>query len=181
MKTLDRVREIRERRMLSQEELAERAGVSVFTVQRIERGEGGVRPKTGRSIARALDVEVEDLLPKSQTPLFDDPTEVRRESKGEALAMLTGRLENLAERGEQLRVEILAASDGFPLWKAGRFAGAYAELGQLYEDLAGEGNSTGPARDAMWRLRRVASELSPLFDQGLHGPLDGELREFDAS
>jgi transcriptional regulator with XRE-family HTH domain len=55
--------------MLSQQELADRAGVSLFTVQRIERGEGAVRQKTGRAVARALGVGVEDLLPKVQAPL----------------------------------------------------------------------------------------------------------------
>jgi len=55
--------------MLSQQELADRAGVSLFTIQRIERGEGSVRPKTGRAVARALSVHVEALLPKLQAPL----------------------------------------------------------------------------------------------------------------
>ena|SRR5215210_1627000 len=56
--------------MLSQEELAERAGISRFTVQRVERGDGGVRPKTGRALAEALDVEVEELFdtPKASSP-----------------------------------------------------------------------------------------------------------------
>ena len=73
MRPLDGVRELRERRMLSQQELADRAGVSLFTVQRIERGEGAVRPKTGRAVAAALGVGVEVLLPKAQATLpFDD-------------------------------------------------------------------------------------------------------------
>lgn len=69
MRPLEGVKELRERRMLSQQELADRAGVSLFTVQRIERREGSVRPKTGRTIAAALGVGVEDLLGKAQAPL----------------------------------------------------------------------------------------------------------------
>ena len=68
MRPLEGVREWRERRMLSQQELADRAGVSLFTIQRIERGEGSVRPKTGRAVAKALGVAVEDLLPKVPAP-----------------------------------------------------------------------------------------------------------------
>jgi transcriptional regulator with XRE-family HTH domain len=72
LRPLEGVRELRGRRMLSQQELADLAGVSLFTVQRIERGEGSVRPKTGRAIANALGVTVEELLPqgKAQAPLF---------------------------------------------------------------------------------------------------------------
>jgi transcriptional regulator with XRE-family HTH domain len=56
--------------MLSQQEVADRAGTSLFTIQRIERGEGNVRPKTGRGLAAALSVPIEELLPKAQAPLF---------------------------------------------------------------------------------------------------------------
>jgi transcriptional regulator with XRE-family HTH domain len=71
----ERVREWRHRRMLSQQELADRAGTSLFTIQRIERGEGNVRPKTGRGVAAALGVPIEELLPKAQAPLFREPLE----------------------------------------------------------------------------------------------------------
>jgi transcriptional regulator with XRE-family HTH domain len=66
--------------MLSQQEVADRAGTSLFTIQRIERGEGNVRPKTGRGVAAALGVEVEELLPKAQSPLplEYEPTEPQR-------------------------------------------------------------------------------------------------------
>ena len=74
---MERVRELRELRMLSQQELADRAGVSLFTIQRIERGEGSVRPKTGRAVSSALGVGVEELLPKAQAPLpFEEPAEL---------------------------------------------------------------------------------------------------------
>lgn len=65
----ERVKEWRHRRMLSQQEVADRAGTSLFTIQRIERGEGNVRPKTGRGVAAALGVPIEELLPKAQSPL----------------------------------------------------------------------------------------------------------------
>ncbi len=78
-----RVKEWRHRRMLSQQEVADRAGTSLFTIQRIERGEGNVRPKTGRGVAAALGIPIEELLPKAQAPLFreapeQEPPEERR-------------------------------------------------------------------------------------------------------
>jgi transcriptional regulator with XRE-family HTH domain len=71
----EKVKEWRHRRMLSQQEVADRAGTSLFTVQRIERGEGNVRPKTGRGLAAALGVPIEELLPKAQAPLFLERSE----------------------------------------------------------------------------------------------------------
>jgi transcriptional regulator with XRE-family HTH domain len=71
----ERVKEWRHRRMLSQQEVADRAGTSLFTIQRIERGEGNVRPKTGRGVAAALGIPIEELLPKAQAPLFREPPE----------------------------------------------------------------------------------------------------------
>jgi transcriptional regulator with XRE-family HTH domain len=71
----ERVKEWRHRRMLSQQEVADRAGTSLFTIQRIERGEGNVRPKTGRGVAAALGIPIEELLPKVQAPLFREPPE----------------------------------------------------------------------------------------------------------
>jgi transcriptional regulator with XRE-family HTH domain len=59
---------LREARFLSQEDLAERAGVSRATIYKAEGG-SGVSPKTGRALADALAVEPEDLLdPKGLAP-----------------------------------------------------------------------------------------------------------------
>jgi transcriptional regulator with XRE-family HTH domain len=75
--------------MLSQQEVADRAGTSLFTIQRIERGEGNVRPKTGRGVAAALGVPIEELLPKTQAQLFREPAE--HELLDERRAEATGR------------------------------------------------------------------------------------------
>ena len=91
MRPLDaqRVKEWRHRRMLSQQEVAERAGTSLFTIQRIERGEGNVRPRTGRGVAAALGVPIEELLPKAQAQLFQELPE--HELLDERRAQATGR------------------------------------------------------------------------------------------
>ena len=109
MRQLEGVRDLRERRMLSQQELADRAGVSLFTVQRIERGEGGVRPKTGRAIAAALDVGVEDLLGKAQAPLPD--FEVERREATYDIALDAARLQAEYDRVAANRT---LASEGIP-------------------------------------------------------------------
>ncbi len=58
----DRLREVRTRRLLTQEELAERAGVSPSTVVNIERDNREPHFRTIRKLAKALDVEPIELL-----------------------------------------------------------------------------------------------------------------------
>jgi transcriptional regulator with XRE-family HTH domain len=55
------LRRLRERRLLSQEELAAKAGLSRPTVSRIERGMDA-RPATIRRLAKALRVPPTDLI-----------------------------------------------------------------------------------------------------------------------
>lgn len=73
----DKVREQRERAWMSQQDTADASGVSLFTVQRIERGDGAVRPGTARAIAKALGVTPDDLAdaPKNPPPRSERPVE----------------------------------------------------------------------------------------------------------
>jgi transcriptional regulator with XRE-family HTH domain len=71
---IPKLRQWREARALTQEELAEKAGVSARSVAGYEAG-AGARPGTVRNLAAALDIEVMDLLedyPKARTPLRDN-------------------------------------------------------------------------------------------------------------
>jgi transcriptional regulator with XRE-family HTH domain len=57
-----RLRELRRRRVLTLEELAEKAGVGRNTIWRLEHGVMGAQPRTIRKLAKALDVEAEELV-----------------------------------------------------------------------------------------------------------------------
>ena len=57
-----RVREWRERRLLTQRELAAKVGMTVGTINRIERGANRPRLSTLRRIAEALNVEADQLV-----------------------------------------------------------------------------------------------------------------------
>jgi transcriptional regulator with XRE-family HTH domain len=59
---LTRLRAIRERKALSQRELAAKAGVSPVTVARIETGQDEPYPSTVRKLAAALGVEPAELM-----------------------------------------------------------------------------------------------------------------------
>ncbi len=67
--TLPRLRAVREARLMTQEELAQKAGISRFTVARTVKGEPA-RYSTVRKFATALGVEVDRLMaadrPKSR-------------------------------------------------------------------------------------------------------------------
>jgi len=66
MKIRNKVKNIRESRLLSKSELARKAGVSVLTIARIERGEE-CRMETMRKIILALGYSLED-----KTKVFQD-------------------------------------------------------------------------------------------------------------
>jgi transcriptional regulator with XRE-family HTH domain len=57
-----RLKDWRERRLLTQAELAERVGMTVGTINRIERGVHEPRFSTIRKLAAALDVAADDLI-----------------------------------------------------------------------------------------------------------------------
>lgn len=65
----ERVLDLRVRNLMTQQELAAHMEVSLFTVQRIERGEGGVRPATARALARVLNVFPEEVLLTEETKI----------------------------------------------------------------------------------------------------------------
>jgi transcriptional regulator with XRE-family HTH domain len=58
----EKLREIRTRRLLTQDELAEKAGVSQSTIANIERDNAEPQFRTIRKLAKALDIEPTDLL-----------------------------------------------------------------------------------------------------------------------
>lgn len=74
----DRLGDVRRRRGLTQEQLAERAGVSVSVVRKLERGErDGGRMATLLALARSLDVSTSALFePGAPAPITDDPHQV---------------------------------------------------------------------------------------------------------
>jgi transcriptional regulator with XRE-family HTH domain len=59
---VERLKELRKLRALSQDELAEAAGIGRATLSRIERGETGAHGRTLRRLAEALGVSVEELV-----------------------------------------------------------------------------------------------------------------------
>ena len=55
------IRELRQRKLLSQRELAQKAGVSETTIVKLEMGATKPQPRTLRKIAEALGISAEDM------------------------------------------------------------------------------------------------------------------------
>ncbi len=62
MRALFRLKEHRNRRMLTQEELAKLSGVSRPTIARLETTDTRATPATARKLAKVLKVKPEDLV-----------------------------------------------------------------------------------------------------------------------
>ena len=60
----EKLRDFRKRALLTQEQLAERSGVGITTIVRIERNQVEPHARTIRKLAEALDLEPKDLLPR---------------------------------------------------------------------------------------------------------------------
>src|SRR3954452_22107034 len=69
MAKLTRLRDVRQRKALTQQQLADRAGVNRVTIARIEGGKDEPFPTTVRKVADALGVEPEELLAPAPEPL----------------------------------------------------------------------------------------------------------------
>lgn len=81
---LDRLREWRDYRGLTQEELAERAEVARYSISNYEKGKTSARRPTALKIAGALDIDLQDLQtpparPKVPAPLLSLSEGQRRE------------------------------------------------------------------------------------------------------
>lgn len=59
---VERLKELRQERVLSLRELEERSGVSYNTIWRIEDGRQGAHPRTIRKLAEALGVKPSELV-----------------------------------------------------------------------------------------------------------------------
>ncbi len=57
-----KLKELRRRRVLTLEELAEKADIGRNTIWRLEHGVMGAQPRTIRKLAKALGVEPEELV-----------------------------------------------------------------------------------------------------------------------
>jgi transcriptional regulator with XRE-family HTH domain len=130
----DRLREIRKRRGLSQRELAERSGVSVSLIRKLEQGErNDTRLETARQLAEALTVPTTKLLAEHpESP--DGGDAVARWAPVHAALAASPQTDGLAEAPtyEGVRASLDAT---VPLFSHDRFAELVVALPPLLRDV----------------------------------------------
>jgi transcriptional regulator with XRE-family HTH domain len=78
MVRLTRLKDVRQRKALTQQQLADKAGVNRVTIARIEAGTDEPFPTTVRKVADALGVEPEELLEPGADPTSRGPARMPR-------------------------------------------------------------------------------------------------------
>ena len=113
---MERIRQLRKQRGLSQAKLAVMADMDPATLNRLERGTGNPNLKTLERVADALEVEVADLFPKvpgrssPEPSLFNGLEEERREAFEILFDNLRIHITGTADRW------IRAAETGYAFW-----------------------------------------------------------------
>lgn len=104
-----RVREYREKRMMTQEMLAERSGISVNHLSHIERANTKVGLPTLVKVANALDATIDDLLcdslPQIKTPFVNAIAELAADCDTNEIRMYTAVLKTLKQVYRDLNKE----------------------------------------------------------------------------
>jgi transcriptional regulator with XRE-family HTH domain len=81
MKELNTLKEYRQRKNYTQEELAKQSGISIRTIQRIEKGLTKGSPHTLKALAKALDIKSSDIIvfkeEQENTIVYDDYHKVK--------------------------------------------------------------------------------------------------------
>jgi len=165
--------------------VARKAGTSKNTILSAEHG-GDIRPTTARKLAEALDVEIDDLLGETESPLAEAPpaeqpplngflAEERREEEEVAVASITA----LAEAGERLQEELKEVVGGIPASALYQFFAAHNLARLIYGEWSRNGQVSAGLRDAKERIDAVGKRMDPLLNQLMHPGSATAARERD--
>ncbi len=130
---MDELRRIRKERGLSQQRLADLAGVDKVTIVHIEGGKVSPKVETLEKLATALEVDLADLFPKAQAPLFRElPDPATQEERRVLWESTVKDARRLRETGRDRLEELLAA------WYASKERGEDSGTRRAYLDEMGE-------------------------------------------
>ena len=172
---MDRIRQLRKERGLSQAKLAVIADMDPATLNRLERGTGNPNIKTLQRVADALDVSIAGLLvdasPKAQTlqPSLEDAAQ--SEALQEALAVL---FQGLARRGQGIVEQSLREGPSGALSR--ELNEYYAEVAALHR-LKGRGDIFGRDSDDLAEAEAAYQEVANRIEAMLRQDVDATEEE----
>jgi transcriptional regulator with XRE-family HTH domain len=167
---MDRIRQLRKERGLSQAKLAVIADMDPATLNRLERGTGNPNIKTLQRVADALDVSIagllEDASPKAQTlqPSLEDAAQ--SEALQEALAVL---FQGLARRGQGIVEQSLREGPSGALSR--ELNEYYAEVAALHR-LKGRRDIFGRDSDELAEAEAAYQEVEDRIQAMLRQDID---------
>ncbi|MGW7473645.1 helix-turn-helix domain-containing protein [Streptomyces cyaneofuscatus] len=158
----DRIRALREFRDITQDQLAERAGVSVDTIRKLEQGvRESARINTLRGLARALDVQLERLV--------GQPTVTQQLTDDGGLLALRDAIQDPGSLPGVLGDDDLEDPPGPTEWAAQvqaatetYWTGGYSSLASTLPGLLRDGRATARQHDteSVWRHLALAYQLA---------------------
>jgi transcriptional regulator with XRE-family HTH domain len=172
---MDRIRQLRKERGLSQAKLAVIADMDPATLNRLERGTGNPNIKTLQRVADALDVSIagllEDASPKAQTlqPSLEDAAQ--SEALQEALAVL---FQGLARRGQGIVEQSLREGPSGALSR--ELNEYYAEVAALHQ-LKGKRDIFGRDSDELAEAEAAYQEVEDRIQAMLRQDVDATEEE----
>ena len=172
---MDRIRQLRKERGLSQAKLAVIADMDPATLNRLERGTGNPNIKTLQRVADALDVSIagllEDASPKAQTlqPSLEDAAQ--SEALQEALAVL---FQGLARRGQGIVEQSLREGPSGALSR--ELNEYYAEVAALHR-LKGRRDIFGRDSDELAEAEEAYEEVEARIQAMLRQDIDATEEE----
>ena len=167
---MDRIRQLRKERGLSQAKLAVIADMDPATLNRLERGTGNPNINTLQRVADALDVSIagllEDASPKAQTlqPSLEDAAQ--SEALQEALAVL---FQGLARRGQGIVEQSLREGPSETLSR--ELNEYYAEVAALHR-LKGRRDIFGRDSDELAEAEAAYQEVEDRIQAMLRQDID---------
>ncbi len=179
---MDELRRLRQGRGWTQAKLAVESGVDPSTVNQIETGARRPTTRTLDKLATALEVEVADLFPKDQAPLFTErleqaSSEQRREHR-DLMADAFARLIDLWEEDLVRQEDLISGAHAgerrdsklaFSRWiSSGVLARNCRRAAEVIEETYAEAETdSSPLRAMMDRLE-VLAERADTFSRGAH-------------
>jgi transcriptional regulator with XRE-family HTH domain len=171
-----RIRDIRKARDLSQERLAQQAGVTLSLISKVETGRiTDLHYSTLSGVARALGISVGELIgevdaPKELAPTSPQPVaeELGNGARREREELTTALMHEGVQYAEDIEEKLEAMSDEMPLATVNRLTEHHLALRTIYEEIESTRQPSAELQEAYEKLEKAVSRVSRQVTQIIH-------------